>query len=736
MQKRIGIIMGKVYKEINRQQLCGMLEEAYARGYSAYVFTLTDESWDSSIIKGEENLFQAIQFSQLDGIIYLPYTFSSDEYTDFIQRFLQENCPLPVVRVGMETSPFTPVWYEDRAEVAAITRHLIQAHGCKRMICLTGQEFQKVSHERLAGFKDALAEAGIPCREEDIIFGDFWIYAAQNLARELADGIRPMPDAVVCANDTMAIALCDSLKEHGLRVPDDLLVTGYDGSLEAEIHVPSVTTFQTSWRQLGRNAYVLLHELMTGQRLAPMQQEYGTLMTRESCGCKEKPHQTRAKEFNYQQLEEYYLDNNLSTRLLSCNNLDSFVHTMYDSMFVFVDPEYYDKEQFCLCLCEDWDKGALPDHAFHDYRVYGYSETMTHMSYMGDHVSFPQSEMIPPALRQTDAPTVCFFTAVHFQDRCYGYSILQFKNVVDGFSHHYLRFCREVNNALEFLRVQNALRSLAYHNLLTQVRDTMTGLYNLKSLPHLWDDYVRGVKDSGEHAFWMALSIMGLYRLTEAHGSLEKDKLLVAFAEMMQNACSHGEKCLRAGEGDFLILGSEPATSHYHNLLVQNLREQFEQYLNAQGLTHLPLQSAIVLEERMPRAAEDAEKAAMTLLSKAKASQPSYSEQLHYSDLAELRRSIYKNPERDWSLAMCAELLNISSSYFHRIYQKAFGVSCASDIHRAKLEHAKFLLLHTSDTLQEIARRCGYDYSHFMRTFKKEFGMTPTEYRRGKGESP
>ena len=99
MQKRIGIIMGKVYKEVNRQQLCGMLEEAYARGYSAYVFTLTDESWDSSIIKGEENLFSAIHFSELDGIIYLPYTFSSDEYTGFIQRFLQENCPLPVVRV-------------------------------------------------------------------------------------------------------------------------------------------------------------------------------------------------------------------------------------------------------------------------------------------------------------------------------------------------------------------------------------------------------------------------------------------------------------------------------------------------------------------------------------------------------------------------------------------------------------------------------------------------------------
>ncbi|MBR1458097.1 MAG: helix-turn-helix transcriptional regulator, partial [Oscillospiraceae bacterium] len=158
-------------------------------------------------------------------------------------------------------------------------------------------------------------------------------------------------------------------------------------------------------------------------------------------------------------------------------------------------------------------------------------------------------------------------------------------------------------------------------------------------------------------------------------------------------------------------------------------------YQNLLGQSRLPLQYAVQTEEKMPRNAEECESAAMSLLSKAKAVQPSYSEQLHYADLAELRRNIYKHPERDWSLAMCSEQLNISSSYFHRIYQKAFGVSCASDIHRSKLEHAKWLLLHTSDTLQEVARKCGYDYSHFMRTFKKEFGLTPTEYRRGKSDS-
>jgi len=104
---------------------------------------------------------------------------------------------------------------------------------------------------------------------------------------------------------------------------------------------------------------------------------------------------------------------------------------------------------------------------------------------------------------------------------------------------------------------------------------------------------------------------------------------------------------------------------------------------------------------------------------------------MHYDDLAALRSEIYQFPERDWSIAACCRKLSISPSYFHRIYRSTFGVSCTQDILKSKLDHAKKLLLSTTDTLQIIAQKCGYDYSHFMRTFKKEVGMTPTEYRRG-----
>ena len=111
--------------------------------------------------------------------------------------------------------------------------------------------------------------------------------------------------------------------------------------------------------------------------------------------------------------------------------------------------------------------------------------------------------------------------------------------------------------------------------------------------------------------------------------------------------------------------------------------------------------------------------------------QPTYQERKHRLRLTQLRQEIYAHPESDWTVEQCAAQLSVSQSYFLKIYRACFGTSCAHDIQHSKLAYAKKLLLQTDMILQDIAERCGYDYSHFMRLFKKEVGMTPTAYRKG-----
>lgn len=706
MNKRIGIVAEKIYIDMNREQLSGILDEAYCRGVSAYVFPLTGETDKTDIAAVKRVLQNALAAGMLDGIIYLPYTFTLQEFRDDMQRFLLESCALPVVRVGTEKAPFPSVWFHDRAEMAEITEHLIHVHGCRRIFCLTGPESQQVSHERLAGFLDAMSEASLPVEEEAVIFGDFWVYSARELAQEIASGCRPKPEAVVCGNDTMAMSLCDALAELGFAVPGDILVTGYDGSLETELHVPPVTTYRTSWRQLGRNAFCRLYELITESKTTARFHERGTLLCRESCGCKPVP-RSENQAVNERHSEQQYLDADVSARLMSCQDLKGFVRTMYDCSFVFSEAASAESMRYSLCLFRGWRSGGQRP------------SDILEMHYNGSSTPFPFTELLPPGLRELPEPSAVFLTPIYFRERCFGYTALRFGSDGIGYNALFLRFCREVGHALEYLRIRDLLHQLEAEKEHLQARDALTGLYRLDSLPQLWDERQQ---KNGERHFQIALSAQELYQ----NGN--SSRLLEDFAERLRSVCCHGELCLYAGEGEFLVLGAEDAASGYHTLLVQRILECFSPSKEPEALA---LQYAVHCKP-LPATAEEALRTAHSLLEEARTSLVIRTEQLHYEELSALREEIFRHPERDWSLRMCSEQMRMSSSYFHRIYLQAFGVSCAGDIRRSKLEYAGRLLLHTSDTLQEIARKCGYDYSHFMRMFRKETGQTPTEFRCGK----
>lgn len=104
-----------------------------------------------------------------------------------------------------------------------------------------------------------------------------------------------------------------------------------------------------------------------------------------------------------------------------------------------------------------------------------------------------------------------------------------------------------------------------------------------------------------------------------------------------------------------------------------------------------------------------------------------------YKQLKALREDIYDSPAHEWSIKGICDSLGLSKTYFHRLYLKAFGVTCRQDIIESRLVCAEKLLMETDLSLSEIAEKCGYDSdSYFMRQFKLHRGLTPTEFRRMK----
>ena len=733
LQKRIGIIMGRIHKTVNKQLLEGILEQAYSKGFSAYVFTLSEEEHNPKLIHGQKNLLTAIQFAQLDGIVFAPYSFSSEDYYTYIGKYLQENCTVPVIRIGIEKEPFLSVWHDDRAEMAEIVTHLIEAHGCRNICCLTGPDNLEVSQSRQAGYRDAMEQAGLPYTEDDIIFGDFWIFSSQHLADEIANGNRKKPDAVVCANDIMAIALCDALKEHGIIVPDDICVTGYDGYTETRLHVPPVTTYETSWKQLGRNAVCRLYREITGEDMPLSGFDKGTLLQRESCGCNSHREKFDAHQFNLPELEKNYIDNNLSAYLHDADSLNGFIDQMYRLTYTFIDKERYQNEQFYLCLCEDWDRTGMEDGK-HIYRTEGYSDQMLFISANHERIIFPQSKMLPDVLKKEE-PSVTFFTAVHFLERCFGYACFAIKGGIEDFNVHYLRYCCEVNNGLEHLCVQNELKRLAYRKYIAQSRDELTGLYLSTGFSQAWKQTSELAELYCEDIYMAVISIGGLQLVEDTDGVVEKDKLLVSFADKLSRSCTVKEKAFRFHNTSFVVIGSEAAPENHYDALIKDVITRFERqnilsgspyYLKIKHDLKLVSYTTLCDADKMSSIIEE------TLQNQAESLQPTPADQALYAKFIALRKEIYQYPERTWHSDSCSQKLNFSSSHFQKKYRSIFNINFMGDVQQSRLNRAKKLLVTTDDTLQIIAEKCGYDYFNFMRTFKKEMGITPTQYRRGK----
>lgn len=102
----------------------------------------------------------------------------------------------------------------------------------------------------------------------------------------------------------------------------------------------------------------------------------------------------------------------------------------------------------------------------------------------------------------------------------------------------------------------------------------------------------------------------------------------------------------------------------------------------------------------------------------------------HGESLRKLRAEIYSSASEKFSVEMLAEKLSLSPSYFQHIYRREFGISCYEDVLHAKSELAKYYLLNTDFTVNEISALCGFENGvHFMRQFRKRTGMTPTGFR-------
>lgn len=572
-------VMNKSYQHI---VLDGIISQAFALDYDVVIFTpFMAYDNDTAYQRGENRVYELANFDLFDAVLYLPCSYINDNTRLLVEKILTERCHLPVIAPESDDTRFTDVMVDDFHAFACVVDHLIEEHHVRRVFCLTGFKDNLQAEERQRGYRYSMEQHGLPVEDGYVIYGDFWKQAALDLAERLAGGEMEIPEAIVCCCDTVALTLCNRLIELGFRVPEDIIVVGYDASDEAAENVPSVTTYARPLADLGMRSVLRAHEILTGETVPPVRRDKGHIVTAESCGCgKDFRRKFEERQIEIKETEEtrkLFEDTPMAEKLNDAGTLNELLAGIMDHFYLI-----HGWKDWYLCLCDQWDDLSLNTDNVEDYNHC--TDTMhlriscTDQNGFITDEAFPLSELLPVLHEERAEPRAYYITPLHFNERCFGYAALGYGNSSRAFDALYHTWSRNINNALEFMRVRNNFASMNQRLFLSSVRDTLTGIYNRQGFTIYANEIFAKAQAEPEtlRLLIIAADLDCLKVINDSYGHLEGDIAITAAANALSTCCSHGEVCARTGGDEFLVIGC----GEYTEELIAEYRQYIQDFLD------------------------------------------------------------------------------------------------------------------------------------------------------------
>lgn len=228
----------------------------------------------------EAQRLHSLVVRQVDGIIISPV-----HGTDSNEAVCRAAAQLPLVQVDRYVTGVQSDWVgvDDHAALALVVEHLAE-RGVRSAAFVSSQLTNSTTELRVAGFREHTARLGITVAESQVLLGEYSIaWGREATARLLAGGQRP--DAVVCADDLIALGVLQACHDAGLAVPGDLLVTGFDDIPYSALCDPPLTTVRQPQEVIAAEAVRLLHRALGPDREPPVRKALvPTLVVRASTG--------------------------------------------------------------------------------------------------------------------------------------------------------------------------------------------------------------------------------------------------------------------------------------------------------------------------------------------------------------------------------------------------------------------------------------------------------------------
>lgn len=579
-RKTIGIILFDITSYYQQQLVHTLSKTASKCGYNLLTFSaFTIYGSDTKNAAGEYNILHLIPYEQLDALIVCHDTFNSNEAVEELWKLVTERCQAPIISIRKKVNGCYNILVEDTDAIPALVRHFHDVHHFDRIAFMSGPYNHPDAIFRLEKYKEAMAELGLDCPEEYIFEGNFWRDCALDAAKHFMS-LKKRPQAIVCANDYMALSLCKELTLQGYSVPHDIAISGFDDVRDARANVPSLTTCYVSVPDMAKKAMETIDTLLNGKEAPACTFVPTKIIIRNSCGCES----STMKDLSLSRMYEV----EFMEQLINHNAHNTFVSISLENMTSAEDIGDYLRledvpgitRDFYLCLGSHGNgaypqaKKKAPGFAKRSHSIYSLRDLNPIAT-----SSFETKKLLPPeAIREE--PMTVFFFPIHYLEYNFGYvaATSNGEEAQDTLFHSWLSL---IGNTLENMRIRAKNQALLEKLNMLYHEDFLTKLYNRRGFEQFSDEEFAESKKHNIKTMTLSIDMDNLKYINDVYGHSHGDLALQTIADAMRQACSGCEICARIGGDEFAVFGYD-----YSEEKAKQYTENFLQYLkdfNAQS---------------------------------------------------------------------------------------------------------------------------------------------------------
>ena len=567
-RKTIGVFITQVHQEFQEILCKGICKRAKELGYNVAFFANFLGYGEFEYEVGERNIARLPKYQDLDGIIIIPDTMFVQGFDKCIRDHIAKYANCPVVSVRQQIEEYYNVLIDDTSVLDEVIHHFIEVHNYKRINFLTGPRDNPVSHVRLEAFKRIMKEHNLPVEEEQTYFGDFWKFMGYDAIRHWFSDPDKRPEAIICANDYMAITVCNALAERGIYVPEDIAVSGCDNIAITEDFCPAITTAGIPAFEMGMEAVDKIYK--HNNSISQEKDSYKTTVTsiRESCGCKlEGRRETltyrRNRIINDLEAKDKAIYNNsfMSVELTNVKTIDELVRKL--ASYTYMNDGF---SSFYMCLHKDWEDLGRENNIEAGITGDMVMEVGIRNSEWLQRIEYARPQLIP-AIHVGEEAQIFFFNMLHYQEICYGYTAISF--------HKEQVYPSSYQGWLINVRIHNILNQLVNRLEDMSIKDELTGLCNRRALEQLGRKYMEQCIRRGTKLMVFSADMDKLKYINDNYGHANGDLAIKTVADALLYAAEDDELCIRISGDEFVVIGMD-----YDPSKMQEFIHRFEEKLD------------------------------------------------------------------------------------------------------------------------------------------------------------